>query len=59
MEKTIIKGKGSLRDERISCPHCGVTTWSKDYVQFMKDHDRHDGRRCYAAQNSQKRAEVK
>lgn len=39
-----------LKDTRASCPHCGVKTWSRDFVGFMRDHDRPDGKVCRAAQ---------
>ncbi len=37
------------KDLRIACPYCGMKTWSKDYVGFMTDHDRPDGRVCKKA----------
>ena len=39
----------SKKDSRISCRFCGVKTWSINYVAFMHDHDRPDGRRCLRA----------
>ena len=41
--------KASL-DRRIQCPCCGIRTWALDYLAFMRDHDRRDGRVCRAAQ---------
>lgn len=46
------------RDTRLSCPHCGVKTWSTDYVSFMRDHDRIDGRKCRAAARQQSEADL-
>ena len=43
-----------LRDKRIKCPFCGISTWDKDYSRFMRDHDRPDGRRCRKAAESVK-----
>lgn len=37
---------------RLSCHHCGVTTWMKDYREFMLDHDRPDGRKCRRARKT-------
>jgi hypothetical protein len=42
-------------DSRLTCPHCGVRTWMRDYTAFMRDHDRPDGRVCRIAQQSPKR----
>lgn len=39
-----------MTDKRIQCPHCKVKTWSKDFAQFMTDHDRSDGNTCRKAQ---------
>ncbi len=36
-------------DTRHRCPHCHVRTWMTDYLAFMQDHDRPDGRRCRKA----------
>ena len=33
-------------DTRIRCPICDAVTWQKEYVKFMKDHDRPRGGRC-------------
>ena len=49
-----------LVDRRIACPCCGMRTWSNDYIGFMRDHDRPDGRVCreaqrYIARNSEVR----
>jgi hypothetical protein len=41
--------KNAQRDTRIRCSHCHVATWRTDFVAFMRDHDRPDGRRCVAA----------
>ncbi len=38
-----------MNDTRLQCPYCKVRTWMSDYVAFMRDHDRPDGRRCVAA----------
>jgi hypothetical protein len=38
-----------LKDTRISCQFCKIKTWMKDYVAFMQDHDRPDGRKCQRA----------
>ena len=38
------------KDTRIRCPHCGIRTWMTDFVAFMRDHDRPDGRVCRIAQ---------
>ncbi len=37
------------QDTRCACQFCGSKTWSKDYVGFMRDHDRVDGRKCVRA----------
>lgn len=39
-----------IKDTRIQCPYCHTRTWSKNYSQFMRDHDRSDGRVCREAQ---------
>ena len=41
--------KPMAKDNRITCPHCKVKTWSRDYTGFMRDHDRIDGRKCQKA----------
>lgn len=43
--------RGMNNDNRNQCQFCQVRTWSKDYVAFMRDHDREDGRRCLRAAN--------
>ena len=43
-----------MKDTRIRCPHCGITTWMTDYTRFMRDHNRPDGRVCRAAQKEEK-----
>jgi hypothetical protein len=43
-------------DNRPRCPYCGITTWNKDWVSFMSDHDRPDGKVCRKAQNIMKNA---
>ena len=40
---------GKAKDTRSSCHFCGAKTWSNDYVGFMRDHDRPDGRKCQQA----------
>lgn len=40
---------GRQKDTRLQCPYCKMRTWSKNYTQFMADHDRRDGRRCLRA----------
>lgn len=46
------KRSSPIQDKRIQCPYCGMKTWSNDYVSFMRDHDRPDGRRCLQAAHS-------
>lgn len=37
------------KDTRHACQFCHVKTWMKDYVAFMRDHDRPQGGRCLRA----------
>jgi hypothetical protein len=37
------------KDTRHACQFCKVRTWNKDYVAFMRDHDRPEGGRCLRA----------
>lgn len=37
------------KDTRFCCPFCGIKTWMRDFVAFMRDHDRPQGGRCLRA----------
>lgn len=38
------------KDTRHRCPFCKAVTWNKDFVGFMRDHDRPQGGVCRQAQ---------
>lgn len=42
--------KTAPKDTRHRCQFCKAVTWQKDYVAFMKSHDRPEGGVCRRAQ---------
>jgi len=47
--KTGNKALPAKPDTRHACPFCGVRTWARDYVGFLRDHDKPEGGLCVEA----------